>query len=159
MLQTAPPVPALPAHLQVGESRRMTPADYERDIRHFSLITKDKDFPFDLGDAVAVYYENLKDSDAVLPPGPSDPPQFCMRSRGSFVCATRNPGIIACYKRKKKDNRSNQNKKKTKRKKRRKSQMSQKRQKAQKAQKSQKRQKKQQQQSKTKQRKKHQKES
>jgi sulfite reductase alpha subunit-like flavoprotein len=37
----------------------MTPADYERDIRHFSLIRKGQDFPFDLGDAVAVYYENL----------------------------------------------------------------------------------------------------
>jgi len=45
--------------LTVGESRRMTPADYERDIRHFSLVTEGKDFPFDLGDAVAIYFENL----------------------------------------------------------------------------------------------------
>merc|ERR1719160_2316410 len=37
----------------------MTPADYERDIRHFLVSTKDVDLPFDLGDAVAVYYENL----------------------------------------------------------------------------------------------------
>jgi len=53
--------------LEVGESRCMTPAGYERDIRHFSLITKGKDMPFDLGDAVAVYYENLpEDVDSAL---------------------------------------------------------------------------------------------
>jgi len=45
--------------LEVTESTRMTPANYERDIRHFSLSMKNKDFPFDLGDAVAVYFENL----------------------------------------------------------------------------------------------------
>jgi sulfite reductase alpha subunit-like flavoprotein len=62
--QICPPGAVL---LEVGESRRMTPADYERDIRHFSLITKDKDLPFDLGDAVAVYYENLpEDVDSAL---------------------------------------------------------------------------------------------
>ena len=47
--------------LEIGESRRMTPAGYERDIRHFSLITKDKDLPFDLGDAGAVYYDGSPD--------------------------------------------------------------------------------------------------
>jgi len=62
--QICPPGATL---LEVGESRRMTPEDYERDIRHFSLITKGHDFPFDLGDAVAVYYENLpEDVDAAL---------------------------------------------------------------------------------------------
>jgi sulfite reductase alpha subunit-like flavoprotein len=53
--------------LEVGESTRMTPSGYERDIRHFSLKRKGHDFPFDLGDAVAVYYENLpEDVDAAL---------------------------------------------------------------------------------------------
>eukprot|EP00928_Gymnodinium_smaydae_P053914 TRINITY_DN3779_c0_g1_i7.p1 TRINITY_DN3779_c0_g1~~TRINITY_DN3779_c0_g1_i7.p1 ORF type:complete len:1846 (-),score=416.50 TRINITY_DN3779_c0_g1_i7:209-5746(-) len=54
--QICPPGATL---LEITDSTRMTPADYERDIRHFSLSTKGKDFPFDLGDAVAIYYENL----------------------------------------------------------------------------------------------------
>jgi len=37
----------------------LTPAGYERDIRHFTLNTEGIDFPFDLGDAVALYYQNL----------------------------------------------------------------------------------------------------
>ena len=37
----------------------MTPQDYERDIRHVALSLEGKDFPFDLGDAVALYPENL----------------------------------------------------------------------------------------------------
>lgn len=45
--------------LEIQENTRLTPADYERDIRHFSVSTKGVDLPFDLGDAVAVYYENL----------------------------------------------------------------------------------------------------
>lgn len=43
----------------------MTPGDYERDIRHVALSLEGKDFPFDLGDAVALYPENLtQDVDA-----------------------------------------------------------------------------------------------
>lgn len=62
--QITPPGATL---LEVGESKRLTPSDYERDIRHFSLKTKDVDFPFDLGDAVAIYYENLaEDVDRAL---------------------------------------------------------------------------------------------
>jgi sulfite reductase alpha subunit-like flavoprotein len=56
--QICPPGATL---LQVRENRRMTPAKYERDIRHFSLSTKGQDFPFDLGDAIACYYENLEE--------------------------------------------------------------------------------------------------
>eukprot|EP00930_Biecheleria_cincta_P033054 TRINITY_DN228_c0_g1_i1.p1 TRINITY_DN228_c0_g1~~TRINITY_DN228_c0_g1_i1.p1 ORF type:complete len:1881 (-),score=444.47 TRINITY_DN228_c0_g1_i1:541-5724(-) len=53
--------------LTIRENKRMTPSDYERDIRHFSLSTDDVDFPFDLGDAVAIYPENLDDDvDAAL---------------------------------------------------------------------------------------------
>jgi len=54
--QICPPGATL---LEVGENQRLTSATYERDIRHFSLIRKGHDFPFDLGDAVAVYYENI----------------------------------------------------------------------------------------------------
>ncbi|CAE8684018.1 unnamed protein product [Polarella glacialis] len=53
--------------LTVIENERLTPQDYERDIRHFSLSTTGADFPFDLGDAVAIYPENLpEDVDAAL---------------------------------------------------------------------------------------------
>jgi len=45
--------------LEVLENKSLTPEGYERDIRHFSLKTEGVDFPFDLGDAVALYYENL----------------------------------------------------------------------------------------------------
>eukprot|EP00931_Biecheleriopsis_adriatica_P085459 TRINITY_DN5993_c0_g1_i1.p1 TRINITY_DN5993_c0_g1~~TRINITY_DN5993_c0_g1_i1.p1 ORF type:complete len:1862 (-),score=488.91 TRINITY_DN5993_c0_g1_i1:144-5729(-) len=45
--------------LTIMENKRMTPPEYERDIRHFSLSTEGIDFPFDLGDAVAIYPENL----------------------------------------------------------------------------------------------------
>jgi len=55
-VQICPPGSTL---LEIGENKRMTPSDYVRDIRHFSLITKGNDLPFDLGDAVAVYYENI----------------------------------------------------------------------------------------------------
>jgi len=48
--------------LTLLENKRMTPDDYERDIRHVSLKTDNVDFPFDLGDAVAVYYENLPEN-------------------------------------------------------------------------------------------------
>jgi len=62
--QICPPGAVL---LEVLENRRMTPGDYERDIRHFSLKTEGVDFPFDLGDAVACYYENRpEDVDAAL---------------------------------------------------------------------------------------------
>jgi len=62
--QLCPPGATL---LEVKESTRMTPNDYERDIRHFSLKTEGHDFPFDLGDAVAIYYQNVKeDVDAAL---------------------------------------------------------------------------------------------
>jgi sulfite reductase alpha subunit-like flavoprotein len=62
--QICPPGATL---LEVGENKQLTPKDYERDIRHFSLKMDGIDFPFDLGDAVAVYYENLKeDVDAAL---------------------------------------------------------------------------------------------
>merc|ERR1712226_1030384 len=45
----------------------MTPDTYERDIRHFSVSTEGVDFPFDLGDAVAVYYQSLpEDVDRAL---------------------------------------------------------------------------------------------
>jgi len=54
--QICPPGAAL---LPVIENRQMTPSDYERDIRHFAVSTKNIDFPFDLGDAVAMYYQNL----------------------------------------------------------------------------------------------------
>jgi len=47
--------------LTIEENKRMTPSEYERDIRHFSLSTEGIDFPFDLGDAVAIYPENLDD--------------------------------------------------------------------------------------------------
>jgi len=56
--QICPPGASL---LEVGANKRLTPDKYERDIRHFSLIRKGHDFPFDLGDAVAVYYENVTD--------------------------------------------------------------------------------------------------
>ncbi|CAE8716661.1 unnamed protein product [Polarella glacialis] len=53
--------------LTVIENERLTPQDYERDIRHFSLSTKGADFPFDLGDAVAIYPANLpEDVEAAL---------------------------------------------------------------------------------------------
>lgn len=55
-VQICPPGATL---LEVGENKRLTPGEYERDIRHFSLVRKGQDFPFDLGDAVAFYYENL----------------------------------------------------------------------------------------------------
>jgi len=45
--------------LTITENTRMTPSEYERDIRHFSLSSEGLDFPFDLGDAVAIYPENL----------------------------------------------------------------------------------------------------
>lgn len=45
--------------LSVIENRRLTPGEYERDIRHFSLNIGKADFPFDLGDAVAIYPENV----------------------------------------------------------------------------------------------------
>jgi len=62
--QICPPGAAL---LPVLENKRMTPNDYERDIRHFSVSTEGIDFPFDLGDAVAVYYQNLpEDVDQAL---------------------------------------------------------------------------------------------
>jgi len=62
--QLCPPGASL---LKVGESTRMTPAEYSRDVRHFSLSTTNVDFPFDLGDAIACYYENLpEDVDEAL---------------------------------------------------------------------------------------------
>lgn len=54
--QICPPGASL---LKVRENERMTPSDYERDIRHFSVDISNVDFPFDLGDAVAVYYQNI----------------------------------------------------------------------------------------------------
>merc|ERR1712048_319502 len=62
--QLCPPGSVL---LPVIENKRMTPDSYERDIRHFSVSTEGVDFPFDLGDAVAVYYQSLpEDVDRAL---------------------------------------------------------------------------------------------
>jgi len=44
---------------EIEENRRMPPADYERDIRHFSLSNKDVDLVWHLGDAIGIYPENL----------------------------------------------------------------------------------------------------
>jgi len=55
-VQICPPGATL---LPVTANKSLTPEGYERDIRHFSLKTEGVDFPFDLGDAVALYYENL----------------------------------------------------------------------------------------------------
>ncbi|CAJ1388754.1 unnamed protein product, partial [Effrenium voratum] len=53
--------------LTITENKRMTPGGYERDIRHLALGLDGLDFPFDLGDAVAIYPENLpQDVDAAL---------------------------------------------------------------------------------------------
>eukprot|EP00933_Yihiella_yeosuensis_P006407 TRINITY_DN1110_c0_g2_i4.p1 TRINITY_DN1110_c0_g2~~TRINITY_DN1110_c0_g2_i4.p1 ORF type:complete len:1858 (-),score=525.91 TRINITY_DN1110_c0_g2_i4:496-6069(-) len=53
--------------LTVAENSRLTPSEYERDIRHFALSTKGADLPWDLGDAFAIYPENLpEDVDAAL---------------------------------------------------------------------------------------------
>merc|ERR1711920_193510 len=43
----------------VEENRRMPPPEYERDIRHFVLSNKDVDLPFHLGDAIAIFPENM----------------------------------------------------------------------------------------------------
>jgi sulfite reductase alpha subunit-like flavoprotein len=43
---------------EVTCNERMTPVEYERDVRHFTFSTKDVDLPFHLGDAVALYPEN-----------------------------------------------------------------------------------------------------
>ncbi|CAK9027373.1 Pyruvate dehydrogenase [NADP(+)] (CpPNO) (Pyruvate:NADP(+) oxidoreductase) [Durusdinium trenchii] len=58
-LQTSPLVPPGSQLLRVAENRRLTPSGYERDIRHVALSLEGADFPFDLGDAVAIYPENL----------------------------------------------------------------------------------------------------
>lgn len=44
---------------KVEENRRMPPPEYERDVRHFVLSNKDVDMPFHLGDAIAIFPENL----------------------------------------------------------------------------------------------------
>jgi len=44
---------------QIDDNRRMTPLEYERDVRHFSVSNKDVDLPFHLGDAIAIFPENL----------------------------------------------------------------------------------------------------
>jgi homodimeric pyruvate:ferredoxin (flavodoxin) oxidoreductase len=63
-VQICPPGATL---LEVSENKSLTPAGYERDIRHFTLNTAGIDFPFDLGDAVALYYQNLpEDVDQAL---------------------------------------------------------------------------------------------
>jgi len=63
-VQICPPGATL---LPVTANKSLTPEGYERDIRHFSLNTEDVDFPFDLGDAVALYYQNLpQDVDQAL---------------------------------------------------------------------------------------------
>jgi len=43
----------------VIENRRLPPPDYERDVRHFVLDTSSVDLPYHLGDAIALYPENL----------------------------------------------------------------------------------------------------
>ncbi|CAE7630777.1 PFOR [Symbiodinium pilosum] len=64
---TAPMVPPGSQLLTVTENKRLTPNEYERDIRHLALSLEGVDFPFDLGDAVALYPENLpKDVDEAL---------------------------------------------------------------------------------------------
>eukprot|EP00746_Dinoflagellata_sp_MGD_P157228 gnl/MRDRNA2_/MRDRNA2_86144_c0_seq1.p1 gnl/MRDRNA2_/MRDRNA2_86144_c0~~gnl/MRDRNA2_/MRDRNA2_86144_c0_seq1.p1 ORF type:complete len:1430 (+),score=380.90 gnl/MRDRNA2_/MRDRNA2_86144_c0_seq1:498-4292(+) len=44
--------------LPVEQNIRMTPRDYERDIRHVRISNKGKDAPFALGDAVSIYPQN-----------------------------------------------------------------------------------------------------
>jgi len=66
-VHTSPIVPPGAQLLSVVENKRMTPAGYERDIRHVALSKDGVDFPFDLGDAVAIYPENLpQDVDEAL---------------------------------------------------------------------------------------------
>ncbi|CAJ1351344.1 unnamed protein product, partial [Effrenium voratum] len=65
--QTAPLVPPGSQLLTITENTRLTPSGYERDIRHLALGLEGLDFPFDLGDAVAIYPENLpEDVDRAL---------------------------------------------------------------------------------------------
>jgi len=44
---------------RVVENRRLPPSDYERDIRHFVIDNSEVDLPFNLGDAVGLYPQNL----------------------------------------------------------------------------------------------------
>merc|ERR1719265_1191628 len=44
---------------RVVENRRLPPSDYERDIRHFVIDNTEVDLPFNLGDAVGLYPQNL----------------------------------------------------------------------------------------------------
>jgi len=59
--QLAPPKLCPPGGVlaTIEENRRMPPPEYERDIRHFALSTKDVDLPFHLGDALGIFPENL----------------------------------------------------------------------------------------------------
>eukprot|EP00435_Cladocopium_sp_Y103_P058198 s487_g20.t1 len=75
-VHTSPIVPPGAQLLSVAENKRMTPAGYERDIRHVALSKDGVDFPFDLGDAVAIYPENLPQA-----PGPDDPWHFARFGR------------------------------------------------------------------------------
>jgi len=43
---------------KVTTNERMTPLEYERDVRHFTVSTDDVDLPFHLGDAVSIFPEN-----------------------------------------------------------------------------------------------------
>ncbi|KAF4660770.1 hypothetical protein FOL46_005988 [Perkinsus olseni] len=45
----------------VRENRRMTPMEYERDIRHIVLDISAVDLPFRLGDAITLYPQNLRE--------------------------------------------------------------------------------------------------
>ncbi|KAF4661338.1 hypothetical protein FOL47_006749 [Perkinsus chesapeaki] len=45
----------------VVDNRRMTPVQYERDIRHIVLDVSKEDLPFRLGDAITLYPQNLKE--------------------------------------------------------------------------------------------------
>eukprot|EP00929_Paragymnodinium_shiwhaense_P006963 TRINITY_DN110918_c0_g1_i1.p1 TRINITY_DN110918_c0_g1~~TRINITY_DN110918_c0_g1_i1.p1 ORF type:complete len:1844 (-),score=584.39 TRINITY_DN110918_c0_g1_i1:160-5043(-) len=58
-MKTEPLTPPGAVLAMVEENRRMTPVEYERDVRHFVLSNKDVDLPFLLGDAIGIYPQNL----------------------------------------------------------------------------------------------------